>query len=57
MLQKYPANLDPQRRSQHETGIQGTLPVVPLPQNLLHITGIEEPTYHDTDVPYVIPNK
>ena len=57
MLQNYPANLDLQRRSQHETGIQGTLPLVPLPQNLLHITGIQEPTYHDTDVPYVIPNK
>ena len=57
MLQTYPNNLDLQRRSQHETVIQGTLPLVPLPQDLLQITDNQEPTYHDTDAPYVIPNK
>lgn len=57
MLQNYAHNLDLQRRSQHEIGKQGTLPLVPLPQNSLQITDIQEPIYHNTGVPYVIPNK
>ena len=57
MLQNYPPNVDLQRLSQHETGKQGTLPLVPLLQNSLQITDIQEPIYHNTTAPYVIPNK
>lgn len=58
MLQHYPNDLDLQRRFQYEAGSQeGTLPLVPLPQDPLQVTDIQETTYHDTHVPYVIPNK